>query len=269
MTLWSEWIDWAGGECPLDEGVAGQVRFRSGYQEDATYGWDWSHRSVLGDIVAYRYDLASDGWIEWSGGRQPVEDDVAVEVMLGNDKFIWAAGGLYWFHLQGGKGGDILAYRVVAKEKPKMLPIVEGDIDDRIYGLDVVADNDNAPPVYDHAAALNLFATDCHAASRRGGWYTDVATGKAKDRNVPEMLCLIHSEISEAMEGYRKGLMDDKLPDRKMIEVELADALIRIGDLATYLGLDVGGAVVAKMAYNSTRADHSIEVRKAVGGKAF
>ncbi len=120
-----------------------------------------------------------------------------------------------------------------------------------------------------HAPAINLFAADCHAASRKAGWYTDIATGKTLDRNVPEMLCLIHSEVSEAMEGYRKNLQDDKLPARKMIEVELADAMIRIGDLAVYLGLDLGGAVVEKMAFNYNREDHRIENRRAVGGKAF
>jgi NTP pyrophosphatase (non-canonical NTP hydrolase) len=138
------------------------------------------------------------------------------------------------------------------------------NLDDRGKAT-LVATNDN----YTHAAAINLFAADCHAASRKAGWYTNLATGKALDRNVPEMLCLIHSEISEAMEGYRKNLQDDKLPHRKMIEVELADALIRIGDLATFLGLDVGGAVVEKMAFNASREDHKIESRKAAGGKAF
>jgi NTP pyrophosphatase (non-canonical NTP hydrolase) len=83
------------------------------------------------------------------------------------------------------------------------------------------------------------------------------------------MLMLIVSEISEAMEGVRKNLMDDKLPHRKMIEVELADALVRIGDLAGFLGLDVGGAVVEKMDFNANRADHKIENRMRDGGKAF
>ena len=62
-----------------------------------------------------------------------------------------------------------------------------------------------------------------------------------------EMLALVHSEISETLDGRRKGLMDDHLPDCPMIEVELADAVIRIADLAGYLGLDLGGAIMAKL----------------------
>lgn len=68
-----------------------------------------------------------------------------------------------------------------------------------------------------------------------------------------QMLCLIHSEISEALEADRKDLMDDKLPHRKGLEVELADALIRILDMAGGLGMDLGGAVEEKLAYNTTR----------------
>lgn len=116
---------------------------------------------------------------------------------------------------------------------------------------------------------INALSGESHSRARAGGWYTDLKTGQPKERNVPEMLCLIHSEISEAMEGHRKGLMDDKLPHRKMVEVELADVLIRIGDLAGYLGLDLGGAVVEKMAYNANRADHKIENRVKDGGKSY
>ena len=88
-------------------------------------------------------------------------------------------------------------------------------------------------------------------------------------RNVPELLCLVHSEISEAMEGHRKMLSDDKLPHRSMLEVELADAVIRIFDMSGGLGLDVAGAIAEKLHYNSTRADHKVENRRAVGGKQF
>lgn len=88
-------------------------------------------------------------------------------------------------------------------------------------------------------------------------------------RNVGEMLCLIHSEISEAMEGYRKNLMDDKLPHRPMIEVELADAMIRIMDLAGSQQMDLAGAIKEKLEYNATRADHKIENRLKENGKKF
>lgn len=43
---------------------------------------------------------------------------------------------------------------------------------------------------------------------------------------------LFVSEVAEAMEGERKNLMDDKLPHRRMAEVEIADVLIRVFDYA-------------------------------------
>lgn len=126
---------------------------------------------------------------------------------------------------------------------------------------------------------LNLIVEQVHAANVKAGWWTNLNTGAdlrhfgnesfTDRRNVPEMLALIHSEISEALEGYRKNLMDDKLPHRKMIEVEMADAVIRIMDLCGGLGLDLGGALVEKFAYNQTREDHKMENRLAPGGKAI
>lgn len=115
---------------------------------------------------------------------------------------------------------------------------------------------------------LNRFAEECHRRAKNAGWWNDVSD-VTDVTVVPTKLCLIHSEISEALEGYRKDLMDDKLPHRKQIEVELADAMIRIGDLAGYLGLDLGGAIEEKMAYNLIRSDHKLENRAKVGGKKF
>jgi hypothetical protein len=107
----------------------------------------------------------------------------------------------------------------------------------------------------------------CHGDAVKAGWYTDIHTGEPKTLNVGERMALIHSEISEAFEAYRKNLMDDHLPDRKGIEVELADAIIRICDLAGAENLDLAGAIMAKLLYNRNRADHKIENRKLPNGK--
>ena len=113
---------------------------------------------------------------------------------------------------------------------------------------------------------LNELASQIHSNNHK--WWHD-KSGNRLDRNKGELLCLIHSEVSEAMEGERKDLMDDKLPHRKMAEVELADALIRILDYAAGFGYDIGGAVSEKLAYNETRLDHTHEAREQVNGKKW
>ena len=54
-----------------------------------------------------------------------------------------------------------------------------------------------------------------------------------------------------------------------MVEVELADAVIRIFDLAGAMNLELGEAIAEKVEFNSTREDHKIENRKADSGKKF
>ena len=119
----------------------------------------------------------------------------------------------------------------------------------------------------DVAATLNELVDVTHLANKK--WWLNLEDNTPKERNVPEMLMLITSELAEAMEGHRKGLQDDKLPHRKMIEVELADALIRLFDLAGGLKMDLGGAYVEKMAFNESRADHKRENRLAENGKKY
>lgn len=109
----------------------------------------------------------------------------------------------------------------------------------------------------------------CHGAAVAGGWWHDIHTGEPVQRNVGELLMLIVSEVAEAMEGHRKNLQDDKLPARKMLEVELADAVIRIFDLAGSQGFSLGDAIAEKLAYNAKRADHKPENRRAENGKKF
>lgn len=114
---------------------------------------------------------------------------------------------------------------------------------------------------------ITRLAFDVHQANAK--WWVDLETGMPLKRNVGEMLMLVVSELAEAMEGHRKNLRDDKLPHRPMLEVELADAMIRILDLACGLRLDIAGAFVDKMAFNATRADHTREHRMSANGKKY
>lgn len=114
----------------------------------------------------------------------------------------------------------------------------------------------------DQEKTLRELIGDIHQANREAGWWDN-------PREIGTLLCLIHSEVSEAMEGARKDLMDDHLPERKMVEVELADAVIRIFDLAGGMGYDLAGALFEKLEYNKTRLDHKLENRNKLNGKKF
>lgn len=114
---------------------------------------------------------------------------------------------------------------------------------------------------------LTVLTERVHVANQK--WWHDLNTGAPLTRNVGELLMLTVSEIAEAMEGHRKDLPDDKLPHRKMFEVELADAVIRIFDIAGGLGLDLAGAFEEKMAFNAVREDHTHEARKQAHGKKY
>ena len=117
------------------------------------------------------------------------------------------------------------------------------------------------------ADAVNMLVDACHGASVKGGWWHDIATGDPLQRNKLEMIALIHSEISEAVEGVRKGINDDHLPQYPMEDVEMADALIRIFDYIGGHKLQAADALVDKLAYNANRADHKPENRVKDGGK--
>lgn len=124
---------------------------------------------------------------------------------------------------------------------------------------------DEAEAIRGMKAAMSL----AHQTATDAGWYKDPATGEPIKRNFGEVVALMHSELSEALEADRKGLNDDHLTWRDGREVEFADCIIRILDTAAALGLDVVGAFIEKNRYNRQRADHKLQNRAEAGGKKY
>lgn len=126
---------------------------------------------------------------------------------------------------------------------------------------------------------LDFYRDLCHGRSVDAGWWKDLDNvlevtptehhARIINWYLASKIALIHSEASESLEGLRKGVPDDHLPQYSMEFVEMADLLIRIFDYCGKCAIPIDEIVFAKLAYNADRADHKIEAREAEGGKSF
>ena len=97
---------------------------------------------------------------------------------------------------------------------------------------------------------INEVAKDIHENAVQHGWWDE-------ERGFPEVLALIHSELSEALEEYRDGRKPDEVyycsGKPEGVPIELADAIIRILDYCAFAGIDIDKAISDKHEYNKSR----------------
>ena len=112
---------------------------------------------------------------------------------------------------------------------------------------------------------INKLSKEIHENNKSKGFYDS-------EKNIGEMLALIHSEVSEALECDRKGMYSNRTPIalknmmnesdfkgmferlvKNTFQDELADIMIRVMDLAAFKGIDLESHIMAKVKYNTMR----------------
>jgi NTP pyrophosphatase (non-canonical NTP hydrolase) len=101
---------------------------------------------------------------------------------------------------------------------------------------------------------VDQLVKESHSTAKEKGWWDGDG-----ERNVGELLALIHSEVSEALEEYRDGRGITEVYYRESdgkpegFPVELADVLIRIGDFCGAFGIDLAAVLQEKLEFNKGR----------------
>lgn len=104
------------------------------------------------------------------------------------------------------------------------------------------------PPVTDQRSKWRAMQKEIYDTAVSKGWYENPP-------NFGERIALMHSELSEALESYRKDepALWSEHDKPEGWAIELADVVIRILDYCEHLNIDLEGMIRIKMAYNKTR----------------
>lgn len=101
--------------------------------------------------------------------------------------------------------------------------------------------------------SLNEAAKAVHKNARNKGWWDG-------GRQFTDVIALIHSEVSEALDEYRNGHEYTEIyyignigTKPEGVPIEMADIILRVLDFCGHAGIDIEEALRLKMAYNDSR----------------
>jgi len=120
---------------------------------------------------------------------------------------------------------------------------------DNVFGESFAIIDEDAP------LTISSLVHTAHEAAKAKGWHD--GADPSSPTQVLAWLALLHSEVSEAVEDVRRGMMAETVSATGKPEglpSELADVFIRLADTCGALGIDLEGAVRRKMAFNATRS---------------